>query len=73
MRKTPTRTQERDRLLKPDRDLGQAIELGVAKAHQLRAEAFREAVHQAGLGLSQLFGLHRRTAVRLHSADLKRS
>jgi hypothetical protein len=73
MRKTPTHTLERNRLLRPDSDLGHAIELGVATAHRLRAEAFREAIHQAGLGLSQLFGVHRRTAVRLHPADLKRS
>jgi site-specific recombinase XerC len=68
MRNTPTRTQEPDRLQRlADTNLDRAVAQGIAEAHRLRAQAFREAFHQAGLGLSEIFGLgHRRLAPRVH-------
>jgi hypothetical protein len=74
MRNTPSPIQDRKRLQElADGQLDRAVAEGIARAHQLRAEVFREAFHQAGLGLSQLFGLaQHRLAARLHRPGLSR-
>jgi hypothetical protein len=58
MRTTPADHEILQRLAKTD--LALAIELGASLARRERAEALRDAVRGAGLGLAQVFGLRHR-------------
>lgn len=74
MRTAATCVQPQDPLQRlAHRDLGRAVEQGIAEAHRLRAQAFRDAIHQAGLGLAQIFGLAgRRLTLRVDRPGLTR-